>query len=449
MRSASARGPRWRARVRVRVTTAATTVALIGAVIGSVVFVGGLQESLEQSLITAGTQQAGTVDAQLRSGTAPEDAVVSAKQDLVVQIITADGRIVATNHPEVTSALQTTAGDVEGVSASPLVDTYAVHALASTRDRLVVVGVSEEQQQRAVRIATEFLAISVPVGIALIGVVVWLSIGRALRPVERMREEAATITSEHLHRRLPVPAGDDEIPRLAETLNLMLDGIDTAHQAQRRFVADASHELRSPLANLRQTAETAQRQPTSTSVPELASRVMAEEQRMEALVEALLTLARLENTSTSRSQLVDLDDLVLDEVGRRRTADASTIDLSAVSAGQVVGDPVLLRQVLSNLLANAERHAATTITVSLHEEASHVVLAVEDDGTGVPISDRDRIFDRFARLDQARARDAGGSGLGLAIVKTGVEAHGGAASVEEGPEGGARFVIKLPRAHEP
>lgn len=448
MRSAISRDPTRRARVRVRVTTAATTVALIGAVIGSVVFVGGLQESLEQALITAGTQQAGTVDAQLRSGSAPDDAVVSAKQDLIVQIITADGRIVATNHPEVTTALQTAAGDVEGVSASPLVDTYAVHTRASTRNRLVVVGVSEEQQQRAVHIATEFLAISVPVGIALIGVVVWLAIGRALHPVERMREEAATITSEQLHRRLPVPAGDDEIPRLAETLNQMLDGIDAAHQAQRRFVADASHELRSPLANLRQTAETAQRQPTSTTVPELASRVMAEEQRMEALVEALLTLARVENSSAPRSQLVDLDDLVLDEVGRCRTRDSTSIDLSAVSAGQVLGDPVLLGQVVSNLLANAERHAASMITVSLHEDVSHVVLAVEDDGTGVPSPDRDRIFERFARLDEARARDAGGSGLGLAIVKTVVEAHGGTAKVEESADGGARFLVRLPRAHE-
>lgn len=447
MRSAISRDPTRRARVRVRVTTAATTVALIGAVIGSVVFVGGLQESLEQALITAGTQQAGTVDAQLRSGTAPEDAVVSAKQDLVVQIISADGRIVATNHPEVTTPLQTAAGDVEGVSVSPLVDTYAVHTLATIRDRLVVVGVSEEQQQRAVRIATEFLAVSVPMGVALVGVVVWLAIGRALRPVERMREEAETITSEQLHRRLPVPAGDDEIPRLAVTLNQMLDGIDAAHQAQRRFVADASHELRSPLANLRQTAETAQRQPTSTSVPELASRVMAEEQRMEALVEALLTLARVENGSASRSQLVDLDDLVLDEVGRCRTRDSTSIDISAVSAGQVLGHPVLLGQMLSNLLANAQRHAATTITVSLHEDVSHVVLAVEDDGTGVPSPDRDRIFERFARLDEARARDAGGSGLGLAIVKTVVEAHGGTASVEESADGGARFVVRLPRAH--
>lgn len=446
MTTAGTRHSKWRTRIRVRVTTAAVAVTLVGAVIGSAVFVAGLQESLEQALINAGTQQARSVDAQLRSGLEPHDAVVSAKNDLVVQIINSDGHIVASNHPEVATVLKARPGDAEGVSVRPLIDTYAVHALPSTDDRLVVVGVSQEQQQRAVQSAAELLAVTVPLGVGLVGVVVWLSVSRALRPVERMREVAATITSEHLHRRLPVPPGDDEIPRLAQTLNLMLDGIDAAHQAQRRFVADASHELRSPLATLRQTADTAQRQPTSTSIPELSARVMVEEQRMEAIVNALLTLARLESASVSTGQPVDLDDLVWDEVRRSRDLGSGiAIDTAAVGAGQVVGDSVLLGQMLANLIANAHRHAASAIKLSLDEEASQVVLAIEDDGSGIPVGDRDRIFDRFARLDQARTRDAGGSGLGLAIVKTVVESHGGTVAVETGALGGARFVVRLPR----
>lgn len=167
---------------------------------------------------------------------------------------------------------------------------------------------------------------------------------------------------------------------------------------------------------------------------------------MEAIVNALLTLARLESASVSTGQPVDLDDLVWDEVRRSRDLGSGiAIDTAAVGAGQVVGDSVLLGQMLANLIANAHRHAASAIKLSLDEEASQVVLAIEDDGSGIPVGDRDRIFDRFARLDQARTRDAGGSGLGLAIVKTVVESHGGTVAVETGALGGARFVVRLPR----
>ena len=179
----------------------------------------------------------------------------------------------------------------------------------------------------------------------------WVSVGRALRPVEAMRREAAVITSAHLDRRLPITPGDDEIPRLARTLNEMLDRIDASQRLQRQFVSDASHELRSPLTTLRQLAEVAQGYPGRVVTADLAADVLAEEQRMEDLVNALLVLARLDDAPAARDDRpVDLDDLVLMEARRQRNGGAR-IDVSGVSAGQVAGHPVLLGQAVRNLLA--------------------------------------------------------------------------------------------------
>jgi signal transduction histidine kinase len=258
-----------------------------------------------------------------------------------------------------------------------------------------------------------------------------------------MRREASTITAAHLHRRLAVPEGSDEIPRLAVTLNEMLDRIDAASVLQRQFVSDASHELRSPLTTLRQLAEVARDYPERVSQGSLARDVLLEEQRMEELVTALLLLARMEDSTHRSLSPVDLDDVVLAEARRRRGA-GPRIDVSGVSAGQVLGDPVLLRQLVANLLDNAVRHARSEVRVTLQEYDDQVVLAVDDDGSGIPEQERGRVFERFVRLDDARTRDSGGSGLGLAIVRKVVEDAGGTVEVRDSEAGGARFVVSLP-----
>lgn len=435
----------WLTRVRVRVTLSATVVGVLVAAVGSTLFVGGLRESLEQSLVNAAQQQADSVVARLDAGDSPTQAAITDKDDLVVQVVGVDGRLLAGNHPEVTRPVRTAAGEAEGVRVPGLGDAYAVNAERARDGRLVVVGLSDEQVSRATETAVVLLGIAVPLGVLVLAGVVWLAIGRALRPVEVMRREAAAITAEHLHARLAVPPGDDEIPLLATTLNELLDRIDGSARQQRQFVSDASHELRSPLATLRQLAEVARRHPGSTSIMGLADDVLAEEQRMEALVTALLTLARLEDGESSRVQVVDLDDVVLTEVDRLRARDDSpAVDISQVSGGQVHGDPSLVAQVVTNLLANAARHARTTVRVGLVEVDGTVTLVVEDDGEGIAEPDRDRVFDRFARLDEARARDAGGVGLGLAIVKKVVEGSHGTVLVEASERGGARFVVRLP-----
>lgn len=436
--------------VRVRVTAAATLAALAAAVVGSLLFMGSLRSSLDRGLVTSGEQQVQSVQAQLDGGESPDQAVVSGKNDILVQIVDAQGAVLATDHPRVTTPIRTTPGTARRVRVPHLTDSYVVVARKEKGgDRLIVVGRSSEGVQRAADAVGLLLAVSVPVGLGLLAVAVWLSVGRALRPVEAMRREAAAITTVHADRRLAVPDGDDEIPRLARTLNEMLDRIDASQRLQRQFVSDASHELRSPLASLRQLAEIARDYPDTVEAPALARDVLAEEQRMEEMVTALLLLARLDDAAESGADEVDLDDVILDEVRRARSVAAGQgrtvhIDASGVGAAQMEANPVLLAQVVRNLLSNATRHARADVHVSLHEVAGSAVLSVEDDGNGVPPEDRERIFERFVRLDESRTRDAGGSGLGLAIVDKIVRGFGGTVTVGESRAGGAAFVVSLP-----
>lgn len=435
--------------VRFRVTLAATLVTLLAALIGAALFLGLLHENLEQALLTSARQQADTVQARLQAGGTPQQAVLSGKDDLFIQILDPAGAVIATDHPGVTEPLRTTPGSAEGVVVPGLEDSFAVIARTAGTGDLIVVGLAEEQVTRAVGTATMLLAIGVPISTAVVGAVVWLSVGRALRPVESMREQAAAITPDDLHRRLPVPPGDDEIPRLANTLNQMLDRIESSQRLQRQFVSDASHELRSPLATIRQMSEVARRHPTHTTVPELADSVLAEEHHMESVVEALLTLARLDDGRTSRARLLDLDALAVAEVARVRTGNGPQIDITGVHPAQVSGDPVLLSQVVGNLLSNALRHARRVVRLTCLDEPDRVVLVVEDDGAGIPEADRERIFERFTRLDEARSRDQGGSGLGLAIVDQVMTAHDGRVQVSDGDLGGAAFTLVFPSPGEP
>jgi signal transduction histidine kinase len=233
---------------------------------------------------------------------------------------------------------------------------------------------------------------------------------------------------------------------LASTLNEMLDRIDSAQKLQRQFIADASHELRSPLASMRQAMEVAAHYPQSMNAQELAADVLVEEHRMEDLVTALLTLARLDDDATrAAARLVDLDDLVFDEVSRLKRADVGvSVDASRVDAVQVRGNEVLLAQVVRNLLSNAVRHGVAAIGVSLVEDGGTVRLVVEDDGNGIAPEQRERVFERFVRLDEARTRDDGGSGLGLAIVRKVVAGAGGHVDVGDSRLGGAKFSVVLP-----
>ena len=291
---------------------------------------------------------------------------------------------------------------------------------------------------------THALLIGFPALVLLVGILAWYMAGRALRPVEAIRSEAASITHTTIHRRLPVPATHDEISRLASTMNEMLDRLEDASTRQRKFVSDASHELRRPVASIRTQLEVALRRPSRDDWPVVAQRVLAEDERLEQAVADLVELARLDEGVAARDLAeVDLDEVVFEECGRER---AIPIDTSGVSGGRVNGRRDALARTVRNLVDNACRHAESRVIVTLQTRGDDVELVVADDGPGIAPEDRTRVFERFTRLDEGRARDAGGMGLGLAVVKTTIERHGGSVAIEDAEPHGARFVVRIPAA---
>jgi len=295
---------------------------------------------------------------------------------------------------------------------------------------------SAEALRRGLWVATPFL-------LALIAAAAWLITGRALSPVLAMTRQVRRVTTATLHERLPEPGTGDEIAALARTLNDMLARLDAAARRQREFVSDASHELRSPIASLRAQLEVALAHPTRAEWPAVAQSALAESLRLEALVADLLLLARLDESTGRPRAEVDLDDVVLEEVRRPRRV---PVDASRIGAGRVLGDASQLARVARNLLDNAARHARARVEVSLKRQGAEIVLAVDDDGPGIAEADRERVFQRFTRLEEARSRDAGGVGLGLALVRRVAERHGGSARILQSPLGGARAEVRLPAA---
>ena len=273
---------------------------------------------------------------------------------------------------------------------------------------------------------------------------VWLTVGRTLRPVEQLRAGAEAVTAADPARRLPVPAAEDEVRRLAETLNGMLDRLEAGGARSRAFVADAAHELRSPLAALRTVLEVALVHPDPAG-PEPALRTAHEEVlRMGRLVDDLLLLARLDAGAPRQPQVVDVAEVVRGLLGAGPAGDvgARQVELDLAPA-RVLADRDGLARVVRNLVDNALRHAASTVTVTV-APGDPVELLVDDDGPGIPAEDRERVFDRFHRLDSPRSREAGGAGLGLALVRELVGSYGGTVTVASSPSGGARLRVRLP-----
>ncbi|MFJ1697754.1 ATP-binding protein [Streptomyces sp. NPDC087532] len=299
-------------------------------------------------------------------------------------------------------------------------------------------------EQEAVGSVRGAMLIGLPVLLLVVAGVTWLVTRRALRPVEGIRREMAVITaSEDLSRRVPEPGSGDEIARLARTTNETLTALEASVDRQRRFVADASHELRSPIASLRTQLEVGAAHPELLDVPG----AVADTVRLQALAADLLLLARLDAGERPGRTTLDLGALAHEEVSQR-TGDRIAAAVSVPESGgfEVTGSRGQLARVIGNLLDNAERHAERAVSISVRVERGGVVVAVTDDGAGVPPDERERIFERFVRLDDARTRDEGGAGLGLAIARDVASRHGGRLTVEGVREGGARFELWLPSA---
>lgn len=307
----------------------------------------------------------------------------------------------------------------------------------------VVTASSLDGVRRSVERLVDTLWLGIPLLIALVGLLVWFLVGRSLRPVAAIRAEVEEISHGTLHRRVPVPPSNDEVAHLAGTMNAMLDRLERSSTQQREFVSDASHELRSPIATIQATLEVALEHEEQADWHAVAADVLAEDVRMARVVSDLLDLARVDENGDALvdAPIVDLDDVVLEEVAHVHDR---RVESTAVSAGRVRGRRNQLSRAVRNLLENAEHYAAERVDVSLTSVNGSVELIVEDDGPGIPEADRERVFERFTRLDEGRDRDAGGAGLGLAMVRAIAERHGGSITVDSGALGGARFVVRLP-----
>jgi signal transduction histidine kinase len=284
--------------------------------------------------------------------------------------------------------------------------------------------------------------VGVPLLILLVGVVTWTATGRTLRPIERIRTEVEELSSQTLDRRVPVPNTHDEIARLAQTMNGMLARLEAASARQREFVSDASHELRSPVASIRAELEVALAHPAASNLRDVATGVLNETGRIERIVEDLLLLARLDEGAAPASATVDVGRMTRAATDRVIAVD---IDVDAADGLLVKGSESELSSVVRNLLDNAARHARSKIAVAVASRDGMVIITVDDDGPGIPPTDRQRVFQRFTRLEHARSRTDGGVGLGLAVVDRVVRHHNGSVTVTDHPAGGARFQVVLPR----
>jgi len=441
--------------IRVRLTLSALIVVAIvlSAVGGGLIYlqyrtiVGGQQSrvSAEAGTVALALSQSRSIDNLAKPGTGlqvvdPSGHVLYATEGLLRQ------PAVSSIHPAPGSfkAVRLTNQSLSGDDGIAIVEATSVRTPQGVLTVYAVAyGTQLEQSQRSLIVG---LFLGMATVLAVTGWLIWTFTGRALRPVEQMRSEVESLAEHNLDERVEVPSGDDEITRLARTLNDLLERLELAQSAQRAFISDASHELRSPLASLLTTVEVARAHPDRADWPAVASVVADEGERLRLLVDDLLLLAAHdEHREPRRDVAVDLDEIVLAEAQRLRLQGGPSIDTSRVSAARVSGDPVLLARAVRNLVDNAVRHATSTISFAVSLEVGWAVIDVSDDGPGVAPHDAVRLFERFARSDEARDRPSGGAGLGLAIVAELVALHGGSVAFLDVDQG-ATAEIRLPSA---
>lgn len=290
---------------------------------------------------------------------------------------------------------------------------------------------------------TRLYAVVVPLLILAMAAMAWLIIGKALRPVDAITAQVDRITTESLDQRVPAPEVDDEIGHLAATMNRMLARLQDARDAQRRFISDASHELRSPITATAATLEVARNQPEEIDWPATAEILDEENVRLAQLVDDLLLLAQLQETGPLENvQEVDLDELCLQEAQRPHPCG---VRVHIESPVRVAGDPSTLTRAIRNLVDNAARHANSRVDITTSRNQDSAVIKVADDGPGIPEEDLERVFQRFSRVDSSRNRAlGGGAGLGLAIADRIVASHHGTIVASNAPNGGARFTMTIP-----
>jgi signal transduction histidine kinase len=456
--------------VRARLLLVSVVALAVGLAAGGVLLSGVLSFVLLRAVNTEALDTADGVARLVNQNSLSQPIPVS--PDMQVQVVDANGRVLAVSasadrlvpilYPEELRNLPDRTGMMipgDRIHLSGDVRVVVVQAGPPTAPVHVLVARSTADVTQGVHLLRITLLIVFPLLVVLLAAVSWRVLGAALSPVEALRVGAENITgatdrgrprtgrsegllSNTTPGRLPVPGSRDEIHRLAVTLNGMLQRLDTARIRQRAFVADAAHELRSPLTNMRTELEVAQRLSDTTDWLPLAADLLTDVERLSRLVDDLLLLARADDAvaQPARNTVeIELGQL-LAEIAARYPA--VTYDRPAVPL-LVIADRDALGRVVANLLDNAVRHAASRVVLSVTADGAYRKISVVDDGPGIPAADRERVFHRFTRLDDARARDAGGSGLGLAIVRELVRTHHGTVTLTDaGP--GLRVEVRLP-----
>ena len=450
--------------VRARATL--VSVAVVGAVLllGLFVLADRTESRLKDSIVSATETRAIDVAALAAAGGLGED-VATLSSNQLIQVI--EQRRVVAASPGLEgiaplSGIDVAPGMTERIEVAEAVfdaveeqaqfiedeSPYVVIAAGYESPNgpgVVLVASSLSPAEAAVNALRPLLWIGFPITLAAVGATVWLLTGWALHPVEAMREEADAISAAALSRRLPVPESKDEVRRLADTLNRMLDRLEAASISQRQFVSDASHELKTPLATMRTMIEVAEDDPDFAAWPDLLAGLKREDERIDGLVSDLLTLARYDEGAVGGSrQEVDLDQ-VLGRVADRtaRAAPDVAVDTSGIEPARVLGNAAALERLFWNLSLNAALYSDSRVELSCYQVGEIVVVQVADDGPGIAPADRERVFERFVRLDESRGRNEGGTGLGLPVARAVARSHGGDVRVVDSSRG-TTIEVRLP-----
>ncbi|MBA2954059.1 HAMP domain-containing protein [Nocardioides sp. MAH-18] len=429
--------------LRTKATATGTALFALVLVLGSVVLVS----TLESRLIASSDQLSRSRVVDLldlaRTGDLPP-VLTNLDDDGMAQVVGSTGEVIAAS-PNLAGRGPVTdrsAGTVPTVRTFEAPDdqeteTYRVWSASGQSPEGIVhvyVGSSLESVAEASSALRRALWIGVPVVVALLGTVIWLLLGRTLGRLDRIRADVDRISAENLQSRVEGDGVDDEVGRLAATMNAMLGRLDRSARQQRDFVADVSHDLQSPLAAQRVALELALRPAGDVDRDRLRSDVLGPTSDMERLVRDLLVLAELDADAGTQPAAIDLDELVLEEATRARAGSTVRIETGQVSGAPARANPDDARRIVRNLLDNAVTHAATTVRLVVDVDDDQVRLDVIDDGAGIPADHREKVFDRFYRADGARARGSG-SGLGLAIARGLAERNGGRLELLESTSG--------------
>ncbi|MBE1585819.1 sensor histidine kinase [Nonomuraea angiospora] len=433
--------------IRTRCTLAASLLALVALAVVGVTSSLAIRYRVQEAAYNQIEQVAGRWSAAARTGTIPK--VIPTSGDLaLIQLVDPRGRVLAASHSALTrwalSTLRPPADDRVQRRSDGCRLLVAIRISTAADARVLLAEGREPALLRGHNLEYALTAAAL-VLLAIVSWTSWRTVGRTLRPVEEIRTRLAEITVSDLSLSIPVPPGDDEVARLVRTANQTLDRLDEAVAQQRRFASTTSHELRNPIAGLRAQLEEALLHPGEIDPHETIRSALSVTDRLDAIVGDLLALARLGAGDPAPPELIDLGRLVSQEAPR---AGRVPVRVHAASDVWVRGSHIQLARLLANLVSNAIRHAGSAVDVFVAASDGEVVVTVADDGAGIAPADRERVFERFTRLDDARHRDAGGSGLGLAISRDIARSHGGTLKAEDAPRG-ASFVLRLPRLDAP